>query len=542
MIDSTVSRRGFVTAAAGVAVLGATVACPAFAEEAARTFSDTIEWAAEYDVVVLGMGFSGLVSAMAAADEGATVLICEKASDAEAGGNSKICGQMFAWTQGDVEAARAYYTALAAGRAIPEDMLDILVNGVAGMGDTLSGKYGLDASVFTNKKNADSRFAYMSPEYPEKPGSEAMGLWSAHESDCDSFLYQTVRDRLTADYADKVDVWFETPGVLLIQDPADGTVLGVRVSRGGETRNVRAFNGVCVCTGGFERDAQMVQDYLGNVNTPAFGGVFNEGDGVRMCVKAGARLWHMTAWEGASYVYCADIDDPAAALSLNSALMTGGSILVGDGGRRYVNETLATRHGHVDAGNGIWENPHFPEHIYVVFDQAQMDAVNETGGINELAADTLVTCASVEEAAEAIGCEAENLQTTIDRFNAACTAGEDVAFGRDTQTMRPFDGKAYYVLPCRATILNTQGGPERNADCQIVDAFGDPIPHLYGAGECGELTVCMYQGGTNVASCFIFGAIAGRSAAAPKDELASYGLLPAVEGDPSGLGDESDLA
>lgn len=152
MIDSTVSRRGFVTAAAGVAVLGATVACPAFAEEAARTFSDTIEWAAEYDVVVLGMGFSGLVSAMAVADEGATVLICEKASDAEAGGNSKICGQMFAWTQGDVEAARAYYTALAADRAIPEDMLDILVNGVAGMGDTLSGKYGLDASVFTNKK------------------------------------------------------------------------------------------------------------------------------------------------------------------------------------------------------------------------------------------------------------------------------------------------------------------------------------------------------------------------------------------------------
>lgn len=114
--------------------------------------------------------------------------------------------------------------------------------------------------------------------------------------------------------------------------------------------------------------------------------------------------------------------------------------------------------------------------------------------------------------------------------------------GGETRNVRPFDGKAYYVLPCRATILNTQGGPERNADCQIVDAFGDPIPHLYGAGECGELTVCMYQGGTNVASCFIFGAIAGRSAAAPKDELASYGLLPAVEGDPSGLGDESDLA
>ena len=252
MIDSTVSRRGFVTVAAGAAALGTAAVRPAFADEAARTFADTVEWAAEYDVVVLGMGFSGLVSAMAAADEGATVLICEKASDMGAGGNSKICGRLFAWTQGDVEAARDYYTALAAGRAIPEDMLEILVNGIAGMGDTLSEKYGLDASVFTNQK-IHPAFGFMSPEYPEKPGSEAMGLWSSHEDLADSFLYQSMRDRLAADYADKVDVWFETPGVSLIQDPADGTVLGVSVNRRGEARNVCALNGVCVCTGGFER-------------------------------------------------------------------------------------------------------------------------------------------------------------------------------------------------------------------------------------------------------------------------------------------------
>lgn len=252
MIDSTVSRRAFITTAAGAAALGTAAVRPAFADEAARTFADTVGWAAEYDVVVLGMGFSGLVSAMAAADEGATVLICEKSSDMETGGNSKICGQMFAWTQGDVEAARDYYTALAAGRAVSEDMLDILANGVAGMGDTLSGKYGLDASAFTNQE-IHSAFGFMSPEYPEKPGSEAMGLWSSHEDIADSFLYQSMRDCLAAGYADKVDVWFEAPGVSLIQDPADGTVLGVRVSRGGVERNVRALNGVCVCTGGFER-------------------------------------------------------------------------------------------------------------------------------------------------------------------------------------------------------------------------------------------------------------------------------------------------
>lgn len=79
--------------------MGVTAAASAMAEEApaSYTFADTVDWAAEYDVVVLGMGFSGMVSAMEAADAGASVLICEKCAEGEAGGNSRVCGQMFAY-------------------------------------------------------------------------------------------------------------------------------------------------------------------------------------------------------------------------------------------------------------------------------------------------------------------------------------------------------------------------------------------------------------------------------------------------------------
>ena len=42
------------------------------------TFADTIPWAAEYDVVVLGMGFAGMNAAIAAADNGAATVIIEK--------------------------------------------------------------------------------------------------------------------------------------------------------------------------------------------------------------------------------------------------------------------------------------------------------------------------------------------------------------------------------------------------------------------------------------------------------------------------------
>ena len=74
--------------------------------------------------------------------------------------------------------------------------------------------------------------------------------------------------------------------------------------------------------------------------------------------------------------------------------------------------------------------------------------------------------------------------------------------------MRAFDGKMYYAMPMSGLMLNTQGGPRRNENAEVLDTNGNPIPHLYSAGEMGGITSCMYQGGTNIAECIIFGEIA----------------------------------
>ncbi len=167
------SRRSFMTGAAlGVAAMGVAAANTAFADEAKAagdyTFADTVKWDAEYDVVVLGIGFSGLVSAMEAADNGASVLICEKCDEGHSGGNSKVCGQMFAYADNDVDAATQYYTALAAGRQYPDGMLDVIVNGVATMAETLSDKFGMNRDEFMNCTGIPM-LGVMSPEYPEFP-------------------------------------------------------------------------------------------------------------------------------------------------------------------------------------------------------------------------------------------------------------------------------------------------------------------------------------------------------------------------------------
>ena len=75
------SRRSFLKGSAALGALAAMGGATLVSAEETYTYADTIKWDAQYDVVVLGMGFAGMTAAMAAADEGASVVICEKMNE-----------------------------------------------------------------------------------------------------------------------------------------------------------------------------------------------------------------------------------------------------------------------------------------------------------------------------------------------------------------------------------------------------------------------------------------------------------------------------
>lgn len=52
----------------------------------------------------------------------------------------------------------------------------------------------------------------------------------------------------------------------------------------------------------------------------------------------------------------------------------------------------------------------------------------------------------------------------------------------------------------------------------MLDPFGQPIPHLYEAGELGDVWSNLYQAACNLGGGMIFGRISGTNAAAPKDD------------------------
>ena len=259
------------------------------------TYADTIAWDGQYDVVVVGFGGAGTVASATAADEGAKVLLVEKAPEGHEGGNTRVCGQMFAYGAEDEEGTYEYYQALAGGHHIPEELLRVYTKNVAHMYDVMEELTGIPKSEYFDWTG--SILGSMSPEYPEFPNAEKISLNALHEGYSDGFLWQTLRGLVT-DRSDKIDVWFESPATHLIQDPQTKTILGVQVERGGKTLNIRADNGVILATGGFENDPEMIGNYLGLSDYVVCGGLYNTGDGVRMAQEVGADLWHMEAYEG----------------------------------------------------------------------------------------------------------------------------------------------------------------------------------------------------------------------------------------------------
>ncbi|MBM3676387.1 MAG: FAD-binding protein, partial [Actinobacteria bacterium] len=84
-------------------------------------------------------------------------------------------------------------------------------------------------------------------------------------------------------------------------------------------------------------------------------------------------------------------------------------------------------------------------------------------------------------------------------------------------TMHPFRGEGpYFAVVLVPGTLDTKGGPEIDPEARVVGLDGEPIPGLYGAGNCvaSPAGQAYWAGGTTLGLAVTFGWIAGRNAAA----------------------------
>ena len=109
-----------------------------------------------------------------------------------------------------------------------------------------------------------------------------------------------------------------------------------------------------------------------------------------------------------------------------------------------------------------------------------------------------------------------DLEATVAKYNEYCKNKVDPDFARPRASLIALEKPPFYAVKLYPATFNTQGGPRRNAKCQVVDPDNQPIPRLYSAGELGSFWGWMYNGGGNNAEALCTGQIAGRNVAAAK--------------------------
>lgn len=520
------SRRAFLTGSlavgAATATAGLLAGCSSSAAGSSATDSGRA-WSEEADVVVVGMGFAGLAAAFTASQQGASVIVLEKAPEEYKGGDSRVSGQG-SWVQPDTDVAISYFKELNR----PEDLIDIddelirtLIEGTAELPDWYEENFDLEMKLnpiieFPNAPSAAKLQAENT--LVTKNGIGNSGVWLP--------MFETVSE------ASNVTFLYETPLTDLVFN-ADGAVIGVEADNAGETISIKAKKGVIMAIGGYEANEKLKANYL---RYPAltWGCPYNTGDGVDICMKYDIDFWHMNSSMSAARMGCkaswleGDLKDCTL-----DCLVVGnnGWVWVDKYGKRFTNELRYEAHGWqrnavywIDSFN--LETPRMP--LWQVMDEASAKSMGMDGlgwlnvvhgmktydQIDKLIENNLLVKAdTLEELASKMGVDAAELTASVEGFNAAATEGSEDPFGREAKSMEAIAGP-YYAVLMEPIMVNTNGGPRHDVNANILRTDGTPIDRLYAAGEFGSIWTYFYQGGGNISECMIFGRIAAENAVA----------------------------
>jgi len=522
MIDNEskkqVSRRRFLKSAAAVAPGVATAGVLNSWSQSSTQIPR--KWDKEADVVVLGTGFAGLSTAITAKDAGAKVIILEKMPQKHEGGNSRVSGNMW-WTPTNLPEALQYMEALNYGLTDKES-LQALAEEMLKLNDWLE-KLGVKCT----------RLGMFQPEHPELPGSGCVRTWSNNGAG-EAKLWNPIREQ-----AGKrgIEILYETPAKDLVISPATREIIGVQAMSAGKLISIKARKGVVLACGGFEFDFDMQKQFLPGWPTYGRGTPGNTGDGIRMAQKAGAALWHMN--NSLAGIGCLMV--PEFAPVMIPAMIPGnGYIYVDKTGRRFMSELRDNRHGfgHKEFllffDGVLGQFTRIP--CYGIFDESTRTRGPIAGGMSfkfgwfnwfgdyqpsrdnskEIEKGWIVKGETLAELAGKLEIKPADLETTIARYNEHCKNKMDPDFARPAQSLAPLEKPPFYCVKLYPATFNTQGGPRRNARCQVVDPDNQPIPRLYSAGELGSFWGWMYNGGGNNAEALCTGQIAARNAVAAK--------------------------
>jgi tricarballylate dehydrogenase len=485
----------------------------------------------EYDVIVVGAGNAAFCAALAAQEQGASVLMLEAAPEEESGGNSRF-------TAGSI---RVVYNGVHDIKTLVPDLTE------AEIATTDFGTYTQEqffddmARVTQHRADPDLVELMVTRSFDtlcwmRDKGVRFIPIYGRQAFKIDGkFKFWgglTVESvgggpglvNMLTEAAKKrgIEVRYRTRALDLLYNGA--RVEGVRIRSNDQVSEVRGKSVVLAC-GGFEANPEWRTRYLG----PGWdlakvrGSRFNAGDGIRMALSIGASPrgnWsgcHAVGWEmNAPEFGDLAVGDQFQKHSYPFAIMVNAT------GKRFVDEGADFRnYTYAKYGRVILEQP--GQFAWQIFDQKVKHLQRDEYRIRQI---TKVTADTIEELAKKLdGVDAAQFVKTIAEYNAAVR--QDVPFnpnvkdGRSTQGLainksnwaNTFDAPPYEAYGVTCGITFTFGGLRINNDAEVLNTDYQPIRGLYAAGELvGGIFYFNYPGGSGLISGAVFGKIAGTSA------------------------------
>lgn len=448
-------------------------------------------WDAELDVVVAGAGGCGLVAALAAAEKGVEVGIFEK-TEFVLGNTAASAGMIPAANTRFQKEAGIFETAEEMAEDIlkknryesdPELTLALCKESgplVEWMNDSLN----IELSLVKEFKYPGQRNNRMHAP-PSRSGLELMKKLKNAVTSRDN-IYLVLKSEVTD---------------LIVNE--NNEVIGVEVTSDEGKQRIKAKK-VILATNGFGGNKELVKKYIPEIaDALYFGYEANTGDAIRMGEKVNAQLASLTGYQGHSAV-----SESHGLLVTWGTIMMGG-FMVNVNGKRFGNEPQ----GYSEFAIEVLKQEN--RNGYIIFDQEIYDNlldIEDFKNLVELKA--FKKGETIEELAEKLEVNKENLKETLATFNASVDSGED-EFGRTEfpKKLKP----PFYGIKVTPALFHTQGGLKINKHAQVLNKQSEVIKNLYAGGGAavgvsGDHAYGYMSGNGLLAACG-FGKIAGDHAA-----------------------------
>jgi tricarballylate dehydrogenase len=494
---------------------------------------DTAKPGDNFDVIVVGGGNAALCAALSAQEQGARVVVLERAPEEESGGNSRFTAGAIRVAYRGVDDLRELMPDLTEAEIAQTDfgtytedqffddmfrvtrnrtdpaLCEILVRRSFETLKWLRGKGVRFAPIWGRQAfKVEGQFKFWGGLTVESYGG-GPGLVQAETEAC------TKRG---------IEIRYRSRAVQILSDGFK--VLGVEVKTPGRIYELRA-PAVILAAGGFQGDAEMRTRYLG----PGWelakvrGTRFNTGDGIKMALEIGASPFGN--WSGCHAVQW-DFNAPEYGdLAVGDAFQKHSypwSVLINANGRRFLDEGADFRnYTYAKYGRVVLEQP--GNFAWQVFDRKVLHVLRDEYRIKQV---TKVRAETLEELAGKLeGVDGAAFLDEIRRYNAAVR--QDIPFNPNVKDGRRTEGLAIdktnwantieeapfeaYQVGCGITF--TFGGLRIDTETRVLDQDQEPIRGLYAAGELvGGIFYFNYPGGSGLINGAVFGKIAGATAVA----------------------------